>query len=181
MDLSDNDQAILDGGYDLILNEGNFDIPGLIARTLGRNDLLLSASPAYLAERGTPRRVEDLAGHAAIVFRLPTSGRDRPWQLRQRGKALEISPTPQVRISETEGLLEALRLGLGLCQLPDMLVQDDIARGTLLELLPSCRPEPMPIHLVVPSGRMLPARVRAALDVLGALRQRHGATDKLAR
>jgi DNA-binding transcriptional LysR family regulator len=47
-------------------------------------------------------------------------------------------------------------------------------RGELHELLPSCRPEPIPISVVYPSGRLLPARVRVAIDALEVLRQRTG-------
>jgi LysR family transcriptional regulator, regulator for bpeEF and oprC len=134
--------------------------------------ICLCASAGYLAARGTPRRLEDLAGHAAVVFRLPTTGRDRPWQFRQRGTEVELNPEPYVRVNETEGLLDALKLGLGLCQVPDLLVADELASGELVEVLPSCRPEPMPIHIVHPSGRLLPARVVVAIEALEALRQR---------
>jgi DNA-binding transcriptional LysR family regulator len=71
-----------------------------------------------------------------------------------------------VRAYESEALLVALKLGAGLCQLPDNMVEDELADGTLVELLPSCRPEPLPIQLVHPPGRLLPARVRAAIDAL---------------
>ena len=106
------------------------------------------------------------------MFRLPTSGRDRPWQFRQRGAAVELDAAPACAIDDSEGLVDALKLGLGLCQVPDLLVDDELARGELVELLPSCRPEPMPINVVYPSGRLLPARVRVAIDALEALRQR---------
>jgi hypothetical protein len=89
---------------------------------------------------------------------------------------VELTPRLQVRVNETEGLLEALRLGMGLCQVPDLLVQDELARGELRELLPSCRPEPMPISVVYPSARLLPARVRVAIDELEVLRQRTGSS-----
>ena len=177
--LTDQQVDLVRDGFDLAVRMGPLRDSTLVARRVDQQHLVLCASPGYLAARGTPRRVEDLAGHAGIVFRLPSSGRDRPWQLRQRGKALELAPAAQVRINETEALVEAVRLGLGICQLPDMLVHDELQRGDLVELLPSCRPEPMPIHLVVPSGRLVPARVRAALDVLGALRQRNARPDKL--
>lgn len=170
--LSDQQSDLVRDGTDLAVRIGALRDSTLVARRVDQQELLLCASPAYVAAHGAPRRLEDLAQHAAIVFRLPTSGRDRPWQFRQRGQALELSPTPRVRISETEGLVDALRLGQGLCQVPDYLVQDEIGAGALVELLPSCRPEPMPIHLVVPSGRLVPARVRVALDALEALRQR---------
>jgi hypothetical protein len=48
----------------------------------------------------------------------------------------------------------------------------ELARGELVELLHSCRPEAMPINLVYPSGRLVPARVRVAIEALTALRRR---------
>jgi LysR family transcriptional regulator, regulator for bpeEF and oprC len=56
--------------------------------------------------------------------------------------------------------------------LPDYIVQDDVASGELVELLPGFEPPPMPISAVVPSGRLVPPRVRAALAALEALRER---------
>jgi len=170
--LSDAFVDLVREGVDLALRIGRLRDSTLVARRVDKQQLLLCASPAYLEARGTPRRVEDLAGHDVVVFRLPTSGRDRPWQLRQRGSPVELVPRAQVRIDDGEGLVEALKLGMGLCQLPDMMVQGELERGELVELLPSCRPEPMPIHIVYPSGRLLPERVRVAIEALEALRQR---------
>ena len=171
--LTDLQVDLVRDGVDLAVRIGHLRDSTLIAQRVDQQQLVLCASPAYLRAHGTPRRIEDLAAHAAVVFRLPSSGRDRPWQFRQRGKSVEVAPAARVRISETEGLLEALKLGMGLCQVPDMLVQDEMARGELCEVLPSLRPEAMPIHLVHPSGRLMPARVRVAIDALEALRQRH--------
>lgn len=161
-------------GIDLAVRIGALRDSTLVARRVDRQGLVLCASPAYLAARGVPRRLDDLAApaHAAIVFRLPTSGRDRPWQFRQQGRPAELTPPAAVRVSETEGLLEALRLGMGLCQVPDHLVADDLVRGTLQEVLPGLRPEPLPIHIVHPGGRLLPARVKVAIAALEALRGR---------
>jgi DNA-binding transcriptional LysR family regulator len=47
-----------------------------------------------------------------------------------------------------------------------------LARGRVVEVLPAHRPAPMPINVVMPSSRLMPPRVRAALDVLDALRKR---------
>ncbi|MEK8051183.1 LysR family transcriptional regulator [Ideonella sp. DXS22W] len=170
--MTDTQVDLVRDGVDLAVRIGALNDSSLVARRIDRQHLVLCASPAYLARRGTPRRIEDLGGHAAIVFRLPTSGRDRPWQLRQRGQPVTLQPAPQVRVNETEGLLAAVKLGLGICQLPDMLAQQELARGELVELLPSCRPESMPIHVIYPSGRLLPARVSAAIEALTVLRHR---------
>jgi DNA-binding transcriptional LysR family regulator len=170
--LSDSWVDLLREGSDLAVRIGALRDSTLVARRVDQQSLVICASRAYLAARGTPRRIEDLASHDAIVFRLPSSGRDRPWQFRQRGADVNVQPQPRVRVNETESLVAALKLGMGICQVPDMLVRDDLQRGDLVELLPSCRPEAMPIHVVHPAGRLLPARVRVALEALAGLRAR---------
>lgn len=171
--LADLQVDLVREGIDLAVRIGYLRDSTLVARRVDSQSLVLCASPGYLAACGAPRRPEDLAEHAAIVFRLPTTGRDRPWQLRRGSRTVELQPRAQVRIGETEGLLEAVKLGMGLCQLPDMLVADAIARGQLVEVLPGLRPPPMPIHILHAPGRLLPARVRVAIEALEGLR-RHG-------
>lgn len=172
--LSDRFGDIVRDAVDLAVRIGKLSDSTLVAQRIDSQELVLCASPAYLKAQGTPRRIDDLAAHAAIVFRLPTSGRNRAWQFRQRGRGVEVTPRPAVRIDETEGLAEAALLGAGLVQLPDYVVQRELASGALVEVLPSCRPEPMPIHVVYPAGRLVPARVRVAAEALQSLRERSG-------
>lgn len=173
--LRDQNADLVRDNIDLAVRIGRLDDSTLVARRVDRQGLALCASPDYLAAHGTPRRLDDLAAHRRIGFRLPTSGRERAWQFRQRGMAVEIPSAPQVHVNETEGLVTAMRLGLGLCQVPDLLVADELARGELVEVLPGCRPEPMPIHIVYPSARLLPARVKLAIEALEGLRRRENA------
>ena len=176
--LSDTQVDLVRDGIDLAVRIGELRDSTLVARRVDQQQLVLCAGADYLRQRGTPHRIEDLATHDAIVFRLPTSGRERPWQFRQRGVHVELQPQARVRVNESGGLVTALRLQLGICQLPDMLVREELRRGELIELLPACRPEPMPINLVHASGRLLPARVQAAIEALGALKKRGSAAAK---
>ncbi len=160
-------------GIDVAVRVGALQDSTLVARRFDRQSMVLCASPGYLAERGTPRTVDDLKSHAAVVFRLPTSGRNRPWQLRQRERPVELHPAAAVRINDGEGMVAAACLGLGLVQLPDNMVAGQLQRGELIEVLPSCRPEAAPISAVYPSGRLVPARVRVLLEALKPLGRRN--------
>ena len=157
-------------GVDLAVRVGPLQDSSLVARRFASQTLVLCASPAYLARRGTPRGVEKLAGHAIVAFRQPSNGRNRALQLRQRGQVVELHPAPRVQVNDGEGMVVAIREGLGIGQVPDYMVDDALARGELVEVLPSCRPPAMPISAVYPSGRLVPPRVRAALELFAGLR-----------
>jgi DNA-binding transcriptional LysR family regulator len=170
--LQDGYADLVRDGIDLAVRVGALQDSTLVARRFDRQALVLCASPRYLAERGTPHSVDDLKSHTAVVFRLPTSGRNRPWRLRQRERAVELQPGAAVRINDGEGMVAAARLGMGLVQLPNYLVDGELRRGELVEVLPSCRPEAEPISAVYPSGRLVPARVRVLLEALKPLGRR---------
>jgi DNA-binding transcriptional LysR family regulator len=170
--LQDSFADLVRDGIDLAVRMGELRDSSLVARRIDAQQLVMVAAPAYLKAHGTPRRLEELAGHQAVAFRMPTSGRKRPWQLRQGRRTVELHPAHTVLINDTESLATAARLGLGLCQLPDNIVQDELARGDLVEVMQAHRPAPMPISAVVPSGRLVPPRVRVLLDALEVLRDR---------
>lgn len=101
----------------------------LVARRIDWQHIVMVASPAYLKAHGTPHKLEDLAGHRAVAFRIPSTGRSRPWQLRQGRRNVEMHPTHSVQLSDTETLGNAALLGMGIAQLPDYTMQDDVARA----------------------------------------------------
>jgi DNA-binding transcriptional LysR family regulator len=168
--LQDGYADLVKEGIDLAVRIGSLQDSSLVAKRLGTQSMVLVGSPAYLAARGTPRRLEDLAQHDALLFRLPTSGRDRPWHFRGAGKPVELHPPSRFRLGDGEGLVEAARLGLGLAQLPDYFVREEIARGDLVEVLRAARPAALPVSIVYPGARLLPRRVRVLIDALQDVR-----------
>jgi DNA-binding transcriptional LysR family regulator len=172
--LQDGFADLVRDGIDLAVRMGELRDSTLVARRIDWQRLVMVASPQYLKVHGTPLRLEDLAGHRAVAFRMPSSGRSRPWQLRQGRRLVEMHAPPSVQVSDTEALGTAALLGMGLTQLPDYIVQDEVARGKLVAVLPDHQPAPMPISAVMPSGRLVPPRVRVLLEALDSLRERNG-------
>lgn len=170
--LQDSYADLVRDGLDAAVRVGELRDSTLVARRIDWQQLLLVASPAYLAAHGRPERLEQLAGHTAIVFRLPSTGRHRPWQLRSGRRPVEMHPPHRIEVNDGEGIVAAAVLGLGIGQVPDNTVVDELARGSLVELLPAHRPPAMPVSVVMPSSRLLPPRVRALLDALEPLRRR---------
>jgi DNA-binding transcriptional LysR family regulator len=164
--LEDGYTDLVKEGIDAAVRVGELRDSSLVSRRFMAQQMVLVASPAYLTERGEPKRLDQLAAHDAVLHRLPSSGKDRPWQFRQRGNPVTLQPVSRARVNDGEGLLEAALLGMGLAQLPDYFVADAIARGDLIEVLPQCRPQAAPISVVYPGARLVPQRVRLLVQEL---------------
>ena len=153
-------------GIDVAIRTGPLRDSTLVARQFATQELLLFASPSYLARAGTPVGLPDLANHTAVLFRVPSTGKNRPWQFRSRGRNVTHMPTSGLHVDDGDAIVRAAALGMGIGQVPHYMVTDHLARGELVELLPTMRPAPMPIAAVMPSARMIPARVRALLELI---------------
>ena len=134
----------------------------LVARHLRDTRWVLVAAPAYLARRGTPTRPEELGEHDALSF-VPPSGRPRRWIFRDpvSARAIELNPNSRVRIDQGEHLLEAAAAGLGLVQGLDVFVEEALATGRLVEVLPAYSVPGPPVHAVALPERARTPNVRA--------------------
>ena len=163
---SDDYVDLIKEGTDLAIRTGTLRDSSLVARRIGSQELLLFAAPSYLARTGTPTSIADLAHHTAVLFRVPATGKDRPFHLRSRGRNVEVMPASRVRVNDGEALVRASALGMGIGQVPHCMVTEHLARGQLVELMPEARPPATLIAAVMPSGRLVPPRVRAFLEIL---------------
>lgn len=164
--LSDRYADIVAEGLDAVVRIGALADSGLVARRVGWQYLAVCASPAYLDARGVPQMPDELERHDCVLFRVPSTDRDRPWQFRVDSVDVDLRPDSRVRLNAGEALVEAACAGMGLVQVPDYMAADAIAAGSLVEVLRDFRAPPLPINVVYPSNRMLPPRVRAFVDVL---------------
>jgi len=136
-----------------------------IARKLATIKLLLCASPAYLSTNGVPQRLEELTEHSllGIVDRRFT------WRFRTTAGAIEeFEFTPTNVVSEPAAAQTLLIGGVGIGRLPDYLVADALARGTLVRVLPEWEGDSVDAHALYPSHRSLSAKVRVFIDTLAA-------------
>ncbi|TGV17670.1 LysR substrate-binding domain-containing protein, partial [Mesorhizobium sp. M4B.F.Ca.ET.143.01.1.1] len=112
------------------------DTAGVIARRVARQDMVVCAAPSYLEIHGEPRRIEDLAGHQAIVYRR-LGMIAQPWLFPREGQAaLELMPNGRLRLDDLDAIADAAVGGMGLAWLPHWLVRERIQAGALVALLP---------------------------------------------
>ncbi|NNG24856.1 LysR family transcriptional regulator [Telluria aromaticivorans] len=160
--LADRNMDLIENGIDLALRIGALDDSGLVARKLGVVRRMTVASPAYLAHRGEPAGPEALAQHELI---LTTTVRGLPeWRYQDGTREHVVRFTPRLQLNDVEAVLHAACEGFGIAKALSYQVAPDLASGALVRLLGDYEQEPLPVHLVFPSARLMTARQRAFVD-----------------
>lgn len=152
---------LIEQELDLAVRIGELADSSLVARRVGTVRRMLVANPAYLAARGTPAAIGDLARHDLIGNPVSTD-----WGLMENGRRRTVAVMPRLMVNQVEAALAAARDGLGIARALSYQVVGDLAAGTLVAVLTTAEPAPLPVQIVVPGTRLLPARTRAFLDHL---------------
>jgi DNA-binding transcriptional LysR family regulator len=156
-----------DEGYDLAIRGRMPADSNLIVRKLEDAELVLVASPSYLKRAGTPRTLDDLQNHECIQFELPSTGKRIPWPFMRDGAQVDVPTGGGLCCAEDVlGIVTLARNGAGLVQTYRFIVEQDLARGDLVELLPQHGGTSRPFILLYPHARHLSLRVRTFVDFL---------------
>jgi len=156
-------------GFDCVVRVGPLDDNTLVARPLGVMHIVNCASPAYLAAYGVPRSLDDLSGHALVHY-VGTLGQRSPGFEYHDGQDYRSVPMRgAITVNSGEAYSAAALAGLGIIQVPRLGARVALAAGTLVEVLPACVAEPMPVTLLYAQRRHLPRRVAAFMDWMAAL------------
>lgn len=155
-------------GYDIGIRGGRVRDSSLVSRRVCALPLMLVASPAYLARRGTPSKAADLAGHDCLGVRF-ANGSVATWKLRPAPDepAVEWLPPARLWVSDPEAPLDLVRAGAGILQVAVHHAAADLQAGRLVPVLPGLLdPDAREIHLHYPHRQFLSPRVRVVVDEL---------------
>ena len=168
IELSSSDRLVdvVREGFDCVVRVGTLKDSGLIARPLGRLSMVNCASPAYLERFGYPETLEDLSSHAVVHYAVHLGTRPQGFEFYQDNTTRWIKTGGILTVNSTETYHAACLAGLGIIQVPRTGVRDDLRQGTLVEILPQYRAEPMPVSLIYPHRRNLSRRVHLFMEWL---------------
>ena len=158
--------ALVEAEADIAVRAGEMPSSALVTRGLGQSPRVIVAAPEYLARRGSPASVDDLAAHDLLDFSYRPGDPTWPFRAAEGFAAL----TARARASDGEAVRHMALAGLGIARIAAFTVRRDLANGRLVRLLPDVdAADPVSFHaLWLKSGGPLPARVRLVLDHLAA-------------
>jgi DNA-binding transcriptional LysR family regulator len=147
--------------YDLAIRVGQLPDSSLRARRVGAYRLGLVASPEVARALGAIEHPDEIRGAAAVVY----SGHARPdaWTLRSGDETTTFDVERRMESNSGRALALAAASGIGIAFLPIFHTCDLEREGRLVRVLPQWGDE-VPVHVVFPTSRYLPLRVRALID-----------------
>ncbi|MBY3049468.1 LysR family transcriptional regulator [Rhizobium laguerreae] len=157
---------IVEEGFDLAIRIGaTATDTRLVSRVIATYKARLCASPSYLAERGEPRDVDDLAVHDCLIS--ASRNQRQGWRFRgEGGPWVKAQGRSRLRLDSAEAIRDAALAGLGIALLPDFLVTDDLAAGRLRQILADLETDDAKIVTLYPDKRLLEPRVRRFIDLI---------------
>lgn len=150
---------------DVAFRDGRMEDSQVIAKQLIPMPMLVCASPAYLREHGSPRRVEDLAEHACINIRT-ASGRIFEWEFKVDGRIQKFLPSSSCMFNDDDLVLQAVLDGQGIAQLAGYQISEHLRSRRLVACLPQYAPDDRGHYICYLSRLQLPARIRVFIDYM---------------
>jgi DNA-binding transcriptional LysR family regulator len=123
-------------------------------------------APSYFDRRRRPATPHDLAAHACISLRLPTSGGLWSWPFVKNGRELKVRPEGQLVFNTVTMIRDMALAGLGLAYLPEDLVNGHLAEHRLVRVLADWCPPFSGYHLYYPSRRQPVPAFALLVDML---------------
>ena len=158
--LSNQQVDLVEDGYDLAIRLGKLSDSTMMAKKLGKRTNYVCASPDYLAKHGIPHSISELNKHSCLLGTLDY------WNFRESGREKSVRVTGRLRYNNGYSLTDAALKGLGIVQLPDYYVEEQIKSGELVTLLDNYRAPDEGIWAVYPQNRHLSPKIRLLVDYL---------------
>ena len=151
---------------DVGIRAGTVQDGRLVARKLVPIQHIICAAPSFLASRGVPKTIDDLARFNCTAFRHVNSGKVMPWEFMQDGQLTYRDVAGVFVTNDVEAECDAIVRGLAIGQLASFSAVPHIRANRLVPLLLNSMTERFAMYIYYQSREHLPTRVRLLIDFL---------------
>ena len=162
IELTSKSLDLVADGIDIAIRMGPDS--GMMTTRLASLRGYMCASPQYLASRGSPSTLEQLAEHDTVEM-LGMDGKPRVWSLTDaRGESMNVSVRPRLLVNDLLTIYKMVSNRAGIGCLTAYLCAPDIESGLLVRLFPEFAVSDMDVNVVFPSSKAISPTVRAFVD-----------------
>lgn len=164
--LDDRFVDLVDEGFDCAIRITELQDSSLIARKLSDYRFLIAARADVVAEHGRPSHPDAMSELPCII---DSNLRSRfSWRFAIDGQRHTVQVRGRIEVNSPLAVRLAIRAGLGFGYVPEIMVRDDLADGTMIRVLEEFEAVSAGVYVVYPHRRHLSAKVRAFVDFMAA-------------
>jgi DNA-binding transcriptional LysR family regulator len=160
--LADRLVNLLEDHVDLAVRIGELPDSSLVATRIGSIRRVVCGTPAYFAERGTPKNLGELGMHDCITFEGFSS--PNAWVFTTAKSGVSIPIHSRLVVNTAEAAIDAAIAGVGITRVLSYQIANAVQAGVLAVVLEKFEPTPSPVSLIYTGQRLLPLKLRAFLD-----------------
>lgn len=154
---------LVEDGFDAAIRIGHLADSALIAKPLSPYRLMICASPAYLARRGTPLIPDDLRLHECLAFSPSALPR---WNMSDAEASYDVAVFGRFRANHGQALRTAALQGVGIVMQAAILLEEDVRAGRLVQLLPTYELPVQPMSVVYHPDPYRSPRLHSFVDFI---------------
>ena len=154
---------LVEEGIDIAIRLGDLKDSSMIAKRLGYDDLIIVASPSYLAKHSIPQHPSELSQHNCLVYSLSDKG--TVWSFSNQPADTAVHVSGNFQCDTGFGLMEMLLANAGIALMPTWLVAPYLQSGQLVHILEDYYRR-YPINAVYPQNRYIPLKTKCFLDFM---------------
>jgi len=169
LDITNREIDLIAEGYDVALRIApGMRASSLVVRSFLLKQHMLVAGRRYVDRHGLPRTPDDLRALASVGgLHGSVRGGRHAWRLTHAsGEVRIVSYSPRLVTEDILVLKQAALAGCGIAELPPISCRDELADGSLVQLLPDWSLPDMSLYAVFPSRKGLTPAVRCFIDYL---------------
>ncbi|MBK0011702.1 LysR family transcriptional regulator [Stenotrophomonas sp. S41] len=158
---------LVDEGFEAVFRVGALslvDSSTLVARPLKPMQLILCASPRYLAKAQLLQHPSDLAQHNCICYVFSDGQPEVVWRFKGEGEEIGIRVSGNLKVNDMNSMISAGLSGAGIILAKEDAVADALSSGTLVRVLPSYEGPQIPMRLIYRRDRQMTAKLRTFVD-----------------
>lgn len=163
----DTDIDFIQERVDILVDCGVPSDSNYIYHQLGKNNIVLCASPTYLKKAGNPVTPEELSEHTWLgMNQTESKGILSCIKLHHaKAESFTLKPACRFTFNDMNSLISHVQQGYGLALLPQLEVSELLEQGELVNLLPDWKMDSYDIFALT-ADKMYSTKVKIALDAL---------------
>ncbi|PMH42620.1 LysR family transcriptional regulator [Vibrio sp. 10N.286.49.B3] len=161
----DGEIDIFQHGIDIAFKLTDKPDENLVLKEIGKTNLVLCASPDYLAQHGLPRHPTDLVMHDCLY--LAETTKDNVWDFFKEDLFHSVAVSGRYAVNHSQMRLKAVKDGLGIGIFHDFVIQDALNRNEVIPVLEDWTIKSNyhgSIAMQFAQTKYMPARLRAFID-----------------